>query len=297
MNCTLPTILFVALLLGYQPAARGQATDAQRVILDFEGTEPIANNSTTHPATVSRADDAPRDGGQSAASTKVDSDADADQYFGTAFRFASVDLSTYREVRLWIKTDIESAMNLQVHSGGDGVSVFQFRTAGSGQWKQIKAPRREFTQPRWSKKEVDWAHVTQFQITAFQSGPYDGKQLVVDQFSVAETSSGNSQRGPELRGGPIHLATPEPKSVPKSPPPGFRSLFNGKTLDGWTAKARLPVPNYPGAEFKWRLEGEALEKAKKNTGQWRVENGAIVGGQDPPGSGKGSLFGLESKVR
>ena len=59
--------------------------------------------------------------------------------------------------------------------------------------------------------------------------------------------------------------------------------------------ARLPVPTYPGAEFKWRLEGKALEAAKKNTGRWTIEDGAIVGGQEPPGSGKGAYLVSEEK--
>ena len=30
---------------------------------------------------------------------------------------------------------------------------------------------------------------------------------------------------------------------------GYSSLFDGKTLKGWNAKARLPVPKYPGGPF------------------------------------------------
>ncbi|MEM7013756.1 MAG: DUF1080 domain-containing protein, partial [Verrucomicrobiota bacterium] len=97
----------------------------------------------------------------------------------------------------------------------------------------------------------------------------------------------------ELRGGPIDLGQEEAPTEAKSPPEGFRSLFDGKTLDGWKPMARLPVPQYPGAPFKWRLEGAALENAKKNTGRWVVEDGAIVGGQEPPGSGKGAYLVTE----
>lgn len=75
-----------------------------------------------------------------------------------------------------------------------------------------------------------------------------------------------------------------------TPPEGFRSLFDGETLDGWKKMPRLPVPRYPGGPFHYRLEGEALEKAKKNVGKWTVVDGAIVGEQDPPGSGVGAYL-------
>ena len=75
-----------------------------------------------------------------------------------------------------------------------------------------------------------------------------------------------------------------------APPPGFRSLFDGKTLDGWKMMPRLPVPRYPGAPFNNRLKGEALEKARKNVGKWTLVDGAIVGEQDPPGNGRGAYL-------
>jgi hypothetical protein len=47
-------------------------------------------------------------------------------------------------------------------------------------------------------------------------------------------------------------------------------LFDGVSLRGWTRKVRDP--------------------ANPSLGQWRVEDGIIVGGQDPPGSGLGSYL-------
>ncbi|MEM9017608.1 MAG: DUF1549 domain-containing protein, partial [Verrucomicrobiota bacterium] len=61
-------------------------------------------------------------------------------------------------------------------------------------------------------------------------------------------------------------------------------------MSGWNAVPRLPIPKYPGAPFQMPLKGQSLEKARKNTGLWKVENGAIVGGQDPPGSGRGAYL-------
>lgn len=58
------------------------------------------------------------------------------------------------------------------------------------------------------------------------------------------------------------------------PPAGFTSLFNGTGLHGWKCHEGLP--------------GE-----KKPTGKWFVEDGAIIGVQDPPGKG-GFLTTTES---
>ncbi len=46
---------------------------------------------------------------------------------------------------------------------------------------------------------------------------------------------------------------------------GFHSIFDGKTLVGWSKHVGLPADN--------------------RGGKWTVEDGAIVGGQDPPGKG------------
>jgi hypothetical protein len=51
---------------------------------------------------------------------------------------------------------------------------------------------------------------------------------------------------------------------------GFRSLFDGVSLKGWTPKAR--------------------SLAQPSLGRWSVQDGVIVGGQDPPGSGRGSYL-------
>jgi hypothetical protein len=51
---------------------------------------------------------------------------------------------------------------------------------------------------------------------------------------------------------------------------GFRSLFDGHTLRGWTPKVRDP--------------------AHPSLGKWVVEDGIIIGGQDPPGSGLGAYL-------
>jgi hypothetical protein len=56
---------------------------------------------------------------------------------------------------------------------------------------------------------------------------------------------------------------------------GFISLFDGKTLDGWHTNPRR-IGHGTG-------------------GRWRVEGGAIVGEQDPPGSGNGGILLTDRK--
>ncbi len=86
-----------------------------------------------------------------------------------------------------------------------------------------------------------------------------------------------------------------PERLDNSPPEGFRSLFDGKTLNGWRPMPRLPFPRYPGAPINFRLEGKSLEEAKKNVGKWTIVDGAIVGEQYPPGNGRGAYLVSEAK--
>ncbi|MFN8006299.1 MAG: DUF1080 domain-containing protein [Terriglobia bacterium] len=57
--------------------------------------------------------------------------------------------------------------------------------------------------------------------------------------------------------------------------PGFRYLFNGKNLKGWH---KNPTKIHHGTG-----------------GSWTVVNGAIVGQQDPPGSGNGGILLTDQK--
>jgi 3-keto-disaccharide hydrolase len=295
------------LALNVHQTAVAQQDSGEHVIADFEGEKPVATNNTTHKATVTVVTDASEGGGRLAAKTVVDGAAGADAFFGTGLGIQAMDLSGAKEIRFWIKTDIASVFNFQVHSDDKSqASVFRFSTVDStlGKWQQITAPVASFTVPPWAEGEADLTKINKIQVTAFGSGPYNGKYIILDNVvSARQRSQSASPRpqetnktdGPVKRGGPINLKQTDSSSAPKSPPEGFRSLFDGKTLGGWNAFARLPVPHHPGAEFKWRLEGEALEVAKKNTGRWVVEDGAIVGGQEPPGSGKGAYLVSEEK--
>ena len=305
MKKRLLTIIAAALVaLNATPEAAAQQKKGEHVIADFEAEKPVAATFTTHKAKVTVVRDAPEGGGKFAARTVVDAAAGASDYFGTGFSFPALDLSGAADIRFWIKTDMESVFNFQVHSddlSSNRASVFLFSTVDSkpGEWMQMKAPVAAFKMPPWAKGKADWARINKLQVTAFGKGPYDGKYIILDNVvSAAKRDSAKppaKKDGPVQRGGLINLKQSETPSAPKSPPEGFRSLFDGKILKGWKPAARLPVPQYPGAPFKWRLEGEALEAAKKNTGRWLVENGAIVGGQEPPGSGKGAYLVSEEK--
>jgi hypothetical protein len=70
---------------------------------------------------------------------------------------------------------------------------------------------------------------------------------------------------------------------------GFRPLFDGKTLKGWRAISRVPVAAYPGAPEP-SPESAGYKRALTSKGRWVVENGVIIGGQDPPGSALGSYL-------
>ncbi len=74
-----------------------------------------------------------------------------------------------------------------------------------------------------------------------------------------------------------------------SPDAGFRPLFDGKTLAGWRAIPRVPVAAFPGAPAP-SPESPGYKRALSSSGRWVVENGVIVGGQDPPGSRLGAYL-------
>lgn len=114
----------------------------EQAISDFEGEAPVSKNTTTHRASVTVVKDVPKDGARFAAKTVVDKTAGATEHFGTGFSVEDSDLSGAGEIRFWIKTNIESVFNFQVHSDGDGASVFRFSTVGSNAktWKLISAP-------------------------------------------------------------------------------------------------------------------------------------------------------------
>lgn len=71
-------------------------------------------------------------------------------------------------------------------------------------------------------------------------------------------------------------------------------LFDGTTLAGWRAVPRLPVAPWPGGPEP-DTTSKQYAAAAATTGSWSVEDGAIVGAQDPPGSGLGGYLITEER--
>lgn len=80
-----------------------------------------------------------------------------------------------------------------------------------------------------------------------------------------------------------------------------RSLFDGKSLTGWHSVARLAVPQAPqfasvssgnlkAAVEKWHESRPELQARLRHTGRWGVIDGAVVGRQEPSGSGLGAYL-------
>ena len=78
-----------------------------------------------------------------------------------------------------------------------------------------------------------------------------------------------------------------------TPADDFVEIFDGKTLAGWRARPRVPVPRSTG-DPPIDTTSEAYRRAISSTGKWTVEDGAIVGRQDPPGSGLGGYIVSEA---
>ena len=61
-------------------------------------------------------------------------------------------------------------------------------------------------------------------------------------------------------------------------------LFDGKTLGGWHAVARIPTAQYPGGPEPDKTDPKYLA-AEKTKGCWEVKDGVIVGTQEVKGLG------------
>ncbi|MFE4727752.1 DUF1080 domain-containing protein [Microbacterium sp. NPDC056736] len=81
---------------------------------------------------------------------------------------------------------------------------------------------------------------------------------------------------------------------------GYESLFNGEDLDGWFATPRVYGPMWIGGPTLRELQAdrpagarftdEYFDAAPNRPAAWTVEDGAIVGRQDEPGSGFGGFL-------
>ena len=84
----------------------------------------------------------------------------------------------------------------------------------------------------------------------------------------------------------------------------WKSLFDGETLDGWKKVPRIYVQNGLTEAHTPEAVEAAIEKplevhrsrdseAYRHLGDWKVVDGAILGGQDPPGSRLGAYLMTE----
>ncbi|MBN9435161.1 MAG: DUF1080 domain-containing protein [Bosea sp.] len=71
------------------------------------------------------------------------------------------------------------------------------------------------------------------------------------------------------------------------------TLFDGSTLKGWRAAPRLPTP-VRADDPPLATDTDAYRKALGHLGRWTIEDGAICGRQDPPGSGLGAYLVSEA---
>jgi hypothetical protein len=69
----------------------------------------------------------------------------------------------------------------------------------------------------------------------------------------------------------------------------YRSIFDGETLTGWRAIPRLPTPRWP-YDAPVVIAEEEWKRIVGHTGNWTVEDGAMCGRQNPPGSGLGGYL-------
>lgn len=74
---------------------------------------------------------------------------------------------------------------------------------------------------------------------------------------------------------------------------GWVSLFDGRSLDGWFAAPRTYGTVWPGGPRvldSYGVRGDYNERAAEHPAVWTVEDGAIVGRQDPDAPGWGGYL-------
>lgn len=291
---------------------KASRSEHSAMLLDFEDESVLSKNNVSHKAEVLLVKDTPNEESEFAVKTIADSEAGADGYFGTAFLLQNVDLRNAQTIQFWIKTDIESNFNLQIHSGPGGVGIIPFNTVGSkGAWKQVSARMQTLSQPSWGKAMVDLAHVSKLQVTAFGSGPYDGKYMTLDGFYWT-TDVAPRDTSEEKRKTAIYKRRQARLRKPVILQRGEAvEMFDGKTLDGWLTTPRVYLPGK--AEFQ-NIPSEQLYEAVikhyeasegsinripdkergKDKGVWAIEDGVVIGAQTP-GSISGSYLLSEKK--
>ena len=91
------------------------------------------------------------------------------------------------------------------------------------------------------------------------------------------------------------MTHPSDRGAVQSDDEGFVPLFNGRDLTGWFATPRTYGTLWPGGPTVAEVAPGLLaddyeEQAARHPAVWTVEDGAIVGRQDAPGSGWGGYL-------
>ncbi len=169
----------------------GMSAVETQALIDFEELSSLESISISNSnnATTSVVSDTPRGGGSSALRVDVPN---ASMWFSifipaglmTPEAQDSLDLSADNEISFWIKSDISSRANFQVHDTAGNASAFTFQLIGRGGWTRIAAPRSDFHVPVWSSGAADWSSVARFGITPFGESSYTDQYVVVDEISV-----------------------------------------------------------------------------------------------------------------
>ena len=162
-------------------AGKGSIETRTLTFFDFENLDTVEGLEVRNApeATASLVDDVPSEGGDQAVRVEVPS---ATNFFSVPVPIGEdlpLDLSDADYISFWIKSDVNSQCNFEVHDSVGGASAFEFPLTGDGQWTQISAPLASFTEPPWSGGPVDWSTVDELRITAF-GGSYSNVYLVFD---------------------------------------------------------------------------------------------------------------------
>ncbi len=175
--------------------AAGEKPGPEVTLLDFEEPNPFKQHKATRAVTTSLVEENPSGEGKYAVRVEAEAVTETKGFFGTGYSIPVTNLENSSELTFWIKTDISSRFNLQVHNGRREASVYEFSTIDlvPEQWTKITAPLADFVKPKWSPRAVDWKRIQKIQITAHGSSPYDGKYIALDNF-VGVASSERAKR-------------------------------------------------------------------------------------------------------
>ena len=153
-------------------------------------------------------------------------------------------------------------------------------------------PVVSFRPAGWTQSKADLHRISFVQVTAFQSGPYDGKMIQLDGFITSAGSPDSGEAETHTRILPVPI---EPNIVKRG---AAVRLLEGNSLAGWIPTPRVYVPeteifaSIPSEQLfdaviehysksSGELWGVPHKIRVKSTGVWTLENGTLTGEQIP----------------